>query len=92
MEEVRDFEAEKWGGCLVGDFNEMLPISEKDGMRPIAHIRINLFRDLLNSIDLMDLKLKVSKYTWISNPIDGIITKQMIDMLTGDGGIFINML
>lgn len=41
--------------CLMGDFNEMLSIADKEGVRPITPIRMNLFRDFLNSVDLMDL-------------------------------------
>lgn len=38
---------------LMGDFNEMVSIANKDGITPIAPIRMNLFRDFLNSTDLI---------------------------------------
>lgn len=65
--------------CCIGDFNEMISLSEKDGCRPIAPIRMSLFRDFFNSGGLMDLDLKGNKYTWASNPRDGVLTYQNID-------------
>lgn len=59
--------------CCIGDFNEMNSITEKDGSRPVAPIRISLFREFLDSIGLMDMDLK-GKFTWTSNSRDGIVT------------------
>lgn len=56
--------------CLMGDFNEMLSISDKEGLDPVAPIRLQLFREFLDNANLMDLQLKGSKFTWISNPRD----------------------
>lgn len=72
--------------CCVGDFNEMYSITEKEGSRPVAPIRITLFREFMNSTSLMDLDLKGNKYTWISNPRDGILTKQEIDSVLVNWG------
>lgn len=57
--------------CLMGDFNEMLHNSEKDNTKPVGSIRMTLFKDFLNTNDLMDVILEGSRYTWISNPHDG---------------------
>lgn len=39
----------------MGDFNEMLTNSDKEGLRGVEPIRINLFREFLDSNGLMDL-------------------------------------
>lgn len=65
----------------MGNFNEMISISEKDGCKPVAHIRMTLFRNFLNDTGLMDLDLKGNMYTWASNPCDGIVTYQKIDRI-----------
>lgn len=65
--------------CCIGDFNEMLSINEKDGCRPIAPIRLSLFRYFLNSTGMMDLDLKGNCFTWAGNPRDGVVTCQKID-------------
>lgn len=51
--------------CCLGDFNEMLSITEKDRLRPIEPMRLNLFREFLRDVDMLDMSLKGSKYTWI---------------------------
>lgn len=48
-------------------------------MRPVNTNRINLFREFLNNVNLMDLDLKRCKYTWISNPRGGITTRDKLD-------------
>lgn len=72
--------------CCIGDFNEMCSVTEKDGLSPVAPIRMSLFRDFLNSTDLMDLDLKGNKYIWASNPRDGVVTFQKIDRIPVNWG------
>lgn len=67
------------GWCCIGDFNEMVSLMDKDGMRPQNQSNIALFRDFLNRAELIDLELKGCAYTWISNPRNGIVTKEKID-------------
>lgn len=50
-------------------------ILEKDGSRPIAPIRLYMFREFFNATNLMDLELKGYRYTWTINSRDGVITK-----------------
>lgn len=57
----------------------MLLNVEKDGMRPVDQGRMDRFRDFLNSSELMDVDLKGCKYTWVSNPRGGFVTKEKID-------------
>lgn len=38
-----------------------------------------LFRKLLDDNQFIDMDLKGCKYTWLSNPEDGQVTKQKID-------------
>lgn len=63
----------------MGDFNEMLSLSEKEGLRPSHSNRLDLFRELLNDMGLMDLDLKGNKFTWKSNPRDGFVIREKID-------------
>lgn len=65
--------------CCIGNFNEMLSSGEKDGLRPVDQNGINLFRKFLDDNQFIDLDLKGCKYTWVSNPMDGHVTKQKID-------------
>lgn len=73
--------------CCVGDFNEMCYVTEKDGTRPVAPIRLSLFRDFLNSTGLMDIDLKGNKFTWDSNPRDGVVTYQKNDRILVNLGV-----
>lgn len=66
-------------GCCLGDFNEMKESNEKEGVRPADHNRLELFRGFLNDSGLMDLEIKGCKFTWMSNPRNGVVTKQKID-------------
>ncbi|KAJ1419125.1 Reverse transcriptase domain [Sesbania bispinosa] len=52
---------------------------EKVGLHPQQQNIINLFRDFLTNTGLMDLELKGCKFTWQSNPINGVIVKEKID-------------
>lgn len=72
--------------CCIGDINEMTSITEKEGSRPIEPIWLNLLRDFLNVSELMDQELKCFKVAWISNPRDGIITKQKIGRILVNWG------
>lgn len=48
-------------------------------MRVQQSVRRNLFRDFLNSTGLMDVDLKGCKFTWMSNPRGGVVTREKID-------------
>lgn len=65
--------------CAVGDFNEVLFQHEKEGLRPQNQRGMEDFRNFLNSTGLMDLELKGSKFTWVSNPRRGFVTRERLD-------------
>lgn len=65
--------------CCLGDFNEMLSMHDKEGIRPIHQNQVDLFRKFLDIAGLIDLDLKGCKFTWHSNPRNGIVTKERID-------------
>lgn len=69
--------ARRW--CCLGDFNEMVSLFEKDGIRPFDHSRADLFRNFLSNAGLMDMEFKGCKYTWVSNPRDGRVTREKLD-------------
>lgn len=52
---------------------------EKDGSISVEANKLALFRQFLDDGDLMDLDLKGCKFTWISNPRNGIITRDKLD-------------
>lgn len=47
IERLMPFRNGVW--CYVGDFNEMISITEKDGTRTVAPIKLTMFRDFLNT-------------------------------------------
>lgn len=65
--------------CCTGDFNEMVSHFEKDGIRPFDHSRVDLFRDFLFETGLMDMELQGNKFTWVSNPRNGRVTREKLD-------------
>lgn len=65
--------------CCVGDFNEMLSMHDKEGIRPIHQNQVDLFRNFLDAAGLIDLDLKGCRFTWNSNTRNGIVTKERID-------------
>lgn len=64
--------------CCLGDFNELLAQYEKEGIKPYHSSRADLFRDFLNISGLMDFDLKGCKFTWSSNPRNGVIIRERI--------------
>lgn len=68
----------------IGDFNDMLAQHEKDGLRLQPQNRIDLFRNFLSGCELMDFDLKGCKFTWMSNPRDGFVTREKLDRVLGN--------
>ena len=62
----------------IGDF-KILAQDEKQGLRLGSQRQIELFKDFLNETGLMDFDVKGCKFTWYSNPRDGIVTRERID-------------
>lgn len=63
--------------CCVGDFNEILLQEDKDGLRPHSQIQIDCFRDFLDRNLLMDMSLKVCRFTWYNNCSDGCVREKI---------------
>ena len=68
----------------IGDFNELIIQEGKLGIRPHCQNKINLFRCFLDNAGLMDMALKGCRFTWFSNPRNGIITKEKIILNTSE--------
>jgi hypothetical protein len=66
--------------CCVGEFNEVLHPHEKQGLRSVNKMGMNWFREFVNSSELMELELKGFKFTWASNPREGFVTKEKLDI------------
>lgn len=65
--------------CCIGDFNEILAQHEKDGRRIQQTGRMENFRHFIKQSGLMDLDLNGCKYTWVSNPREGFVTREKLD-------------
>lgn len=66
--------------CL-GDFNETLHSHEKVGLRPSQPWRLQRFNDFVHGSNLVDMNLKGCSFTWMSNPRNGFITREKLDMV-----------
>ena len=64
-----------------GDFNEIAHQEEKIGLRPHSQHKIELFREFMQETRLMDMEVKGCRFTWMSNPRNGFMTKERIDRL-----------
>ncbi|KAJ1377535.1 Zinc knuckle CX2CX4HX4C [Sesbania bispinosa] len=71
------FRDQPW--ALIGDFNEILDPSEKEGIRPSNSSSMLRFRNFVDSANLMDLELKGASFTWFSNPRQGQVIREKID-------------
>ncbi|KAJ1417129.1 Endonuclease/exonuclease/phosphatase superfamily [Sesbania bispinosa] len=60
-------------------FNEIRYQHEKQGLRPQAALQMALFGDWIHNSQLMDLALKGCRFTWVSNPRAGQVTKEKLD-------------
>lgn len=65
--------------CCIGDCNEILNQHEKDGLRSQLRGRMDNFRQFVNQAGLMDMDLKGCKFTWVSNPRNGFVTREKLD-------------
>lgn len=62
----------------------MLVHTDKCGVRPFDQNRAALFRQFLNNTGLMDLDLKGYRFTWESNPRNGVIVREKLDSAMGN--------
>ncbi|KAJ1417307.1 Zinc knuckle CX2CX4HX4C [Sesbania bispinosa] len=79
---LRDLHADNqtpW--CLMGDFNELLSQSEKEGLHPPNTKGMELFNKFVSDSGLMDLHLKGCKFTWLSNQRNGFVTRERLDRI-----------
>ncbi|KAK4254083.1 hypothetical protein QN277_009512 [Acacia crassicarpa] len=61
----------------MGDFNDLLSQSEKEGGNPRSIRKIMNFQSLLSSCDLLDLEFKGSAFTWCNKRGDGIVHERL---------------
>lgn len=67
------------GWCVVGDFNEILVNSEKEGGRVRPEGQMVLFREALTNGNLYDLGWKGDRFTWSNLHADESFTKERLD-------------
>ncbi|KAK4270527.1 hypothetical protein QN277_023554 [Acacia crassicarpa] len=72
---------ETW--LAVGDFNDLLSQTEKEGSNPQSIRKILNFQSLLSDCNLMDLDFKGSKFTWCNKRLEGIV-RERIDRALGN--------
>lgn len=84
LSKLRTISASPW--ICIGDFNETLSQEEKIGLMPHCPNKINLFKEFIDDTELMDIVVKGCRFTWISNPRNGSITKERIDHLLVNWG------
>ncbi|KAJ1405963.1 Endonuclease/exonuclease/phosphatase superfamily [Sesbania bispinosa] len=64
---------------IIGDFNELLSKRENEALGPCNFQNMKLFQDFVQNTNLLDLDLKGNRFTWFSNPCQGIITREKLD-------------
>ncbi|XP_074352059.1 uncharacterized protein LOC141691220 [Apium graveolens] len=76
--------------CIIGDFNDLMSMTEKEGGRVHPHALLDGFSETVGDCGLVDLGFKGDKYTWergrgtdrwIQERLDrGLATKEWSDM------------
>ncbi|RYQ90696.1 hypothetical protein Ahy_B09g096724 [Arachis hypogaea] len=64
---------------FIGDFNDVLAQEEKVRLHPKPQNQVREFRYFVDANALMDIELKGGRFTWFSNPRNGVITRERID-------------
>lgn len=62
----------------------MLVHSDKCGIRSLDEFRAGFFRDFLNNTGLMEIELKGCRFTWASNPRNGVVVREKLDRALGN--------
>lgn len=65
--------------CVIGDFNEVLLLTEKSGRRVRPEQQMQEFRTALEMNDIFDLGWIGDKYTWSNKHTDGTFIKERLD-------------
>ncbi|KAK4271588.1 hypothetical protein QN277_020262 [Acacia crassicarpa] len=68
---------------VLGDFNDLLSQSEKEGGNPRSMRKILNFQGLLSDYNLLDLEFKGSKFTWC-NKRGSSLVRERIDRALGN--------
>ncbi|KAF7821099.1 reverse transcriptase [Senna tora] len=61
----------------IGDMNEILHQSEKDGVRPHSNLQIEEFRNFLDSAGFSDMALQGGRFTWCNNRDYGCVRERI---------------
>ncbi|KAF7154196.1 hypothetical protein RHSIM_Rhsim01G0175200 [Rhododendron simsii] len=78
LRNIASFERLPW--LCIGDFNQVLRVSDKVGGNIPDSGRIDAFHDMLNDCGLVDLECKGPRFTWRNNRTDGDFIMERIDM------------
>ncbi|KAG2663529.1 hypothetical protein I3760_16G034600 [Carya illinoinensis] len=77
LRHLHSFNPKMW--LCIGDFNEILFQSEKEGGAPRFVKQMALFKDVLDECQLRTLHFVNGKYTWCNNRTDSTFTKEKLD-------------
>ena len=64
---------------IAGEFNELLSNDEKLGGRPISLYRANLFKECLDSCNMVDLGFNSPRFTWTNKHDIGSLIQERLD-------------
>lgn len=77
LKHLKKFSPQPW--LCVGDFNEIVDLSEKWGVAGRSEGQKENFRQTIEDCHLSDLGLSGSKFTWSNAREDGGFTKERLD-------------
>jgi len=64
---------------MLGDFNELLSSSDKLGGNPLNSRRVQMFKDCLDSCDMVDLGFQGPRFTWDNKREVGHFIQERLD-------------
>ncbi|KAG6670676.1 hypothetical protein I3843_Q046400 [Carya illinoinensis] len=80
------FNPKMW--LYIGDFNEILFQSDKEGGAPRPVKQMALFKDVLDECQLHTLNFVKGKYTWSNNRTDSSFTNEKLDRAVASSAWF----
>jgi len=84
LNHLKSFNPVAW--LCVGDFNEILEHSEKEGGALRREVQMDGFRNALDECQLGDLGYHGSRFTWSNRRSDAMFTKERLDRAVANQG------
>jgi hypothetical protein len=77
LSHLKSYLPDPW--LVIGDFNEILEQSEKEGGIQRREAQMDLFRNTLENCQLSDLGFIGPKFTWVNSRFDGTFIRERLD-------------